>query len=1287
MRMDTRDLPRTAKSFRIVLLIAIALMFLPTFSAQGSAAQADPPPGVWRLVSSDQSDTWQGDNFHGLKSVYTPFNTGSSMGATYTQYNIQFNANQPQTIASMLNGTCDWYWEGGSIPAEAVPGTNYPFSMAVNATATGVGYMWTVNGYTLTSQSSGSIAFAQVFLDTSQTTSGSQQTSGALVFSAGQTEGETHTVTQLCQVDIVSVQTQYNYVWEKGGCVASLALPDDMQPNEEFTPIVTVVDADNKPVAPQSEAWYYNGSASSKTMKWNGKAATVEYEYTCPGQSTSKTVSVNIPPAAACRASIVLPDKLEPDKEFTPRLEVLDLEGKTITPEGITWSYNGMPAASPMKWDGKEAVVKAEYVCPVDQAPGTASATIPAANPGGWITVVGGLAAVIAAGLAAVAVGIGLIRGGKKPDKNPPAPRFILQVDKTVVEVKPKESAALNIQAWRIKPDGSTVPASEAIIQVNVPQTPAGLAASPVSGVGSLRCLFSVPNPTVCADLTVTISARAGTSSTSATVLVKIVPVYELLMEWHDPSRTRLTPGEAEIYAWAQLNATPLPDAQTTPDQLAGKITWAVEGPNAALVELKTAPPISSPPYVKQGFLWIPVRALAPRPGETPQPGSPTLKAKFLGDKPPLEKSLTLDLGEDLVLGAWVQGKNQADVLYNRSLSTPAWDFSEIIAYFHRPDNDRSPANPSFEYQLTADCVTFDPPVLQVTDVYAHDRDQYTIRVELIPGTDLEASFGPDLCGLNGTIQVKLEVRAKNGGIYPAGAAYRLRPQLELFAHPEKLDGRKFKGLDLAADEFVADADDAYRVLVGCCRTDKPGPREVHKIEQVDPTWWEFTESLSGDSSNGYTPTRPADEGADERALAIQAQKPLLYAAGVETGALKLKIEGSLGSALPEQYLRTPLKAELDVKPLLPSLHLWVVPGKNRGTSEAWLMVHLGAERTRPLADTVIKVQTETVGGSGPQLLTNSLEHETSIVTGTNGSEQVNLVYSGLNWGNYQEALFTVSARLVKSNSDLESEAVKVAVNVKENVRQVLADLLARAEMLKLNNPYFENRSLGFTSLIDLTEYRPFVRGPVWNACEQFSGNESAYAKGDKRAKFAHDYVCSEFRDRVAAWLVRRRHYQAGNAGRVEEIARMNGIEFDNFIVASGFHNYEALFLSGMAPTDDPRGVDPWWKQSWKDEAYLEPDGLISNNWERYYAIETAAWLTVALTPVAVGTFLYTGGAGTAIFIESLGPIIAAYAAGTAGELSDDRMYENGQYAYRGAHKYVGREMFIKDWTAEGSSE
>ena len=50
------------------------------------------------------------------------------------------------------------------------------------------------------------------------------------------------------------------------------------------------------------------------------------------------------------------------------------------------------------------------------------------------------------------------------------------------------------------------------------------------------------------------------------------------------------------------------------------------------------------------------------------------------------------------MLGAWVLGKKQADVIFDTQGDTPHWMVPEIVTYFHDPLDDSTPVHPGFEY-------------------------------------------------------------------------------------------------------------------------------------------------------------------------------------------------------------------------------------------------------------------------------------------------------------------------------------------------------------------------------------------------------------------------------------------------------------------------------------------------------------------------------------------------------------------------------------------------------------
>ena len=1352
-----------------LLLLALAASWLPVRTA-GAAPAPDvvrqDQEGVWMLTGSDTSDTWKGDKFHGMDSSYSPFYGDSSIGAVYTQLSIKF-PDIPQTVAVELTGTCSWEWDGGRIPLKIQPGTGYPFSMSATASYTGSTLLGaTVNAVTRTT-GGGDIAFTQAYLDVSgQNTYDRQSTGGSLALSAGQNEGEVRTVTLLCGVDIVTVQQTYTYVWKRTGCTATLSLPTGVTPGNSFTPQLTLVDFNNKPIQAEKETWYYNGEISqppmrwdgkeavvkydytcpgddkvrttsltipaassckatltlpesmeaektftiqvsvvnqnnepvtpkteswflndvpgTQTMLWDGKKAVVKYDYTCPGDTEVKTVSIIVPPAKTCLASIVLPDDMAENETFTPSANVVDLvEEKLVIPLQEKWYYEDEEAAPPILWDGRKASLKYEYVCPLDMKLKTVETTIPGRD-NTWIVVIGGVAAVAAAALTAA----GVSRGRKA--KKESAAKYILQVDQSLLEMRAKESKSIHIQAWKVSSDGSTEPAANAALLVSLPAANAGLNASPASGTGGMVCTFSLPHPTVCADVLVTITASVGAQKVSTVVTVRIIPLYELDLSWVDFDNRQLEPGGKEVYAKASVKATPMPDPRTTPDDLARSITLRVEGPNCSMVVLASSPPTYQRPYVQSGSLWIPMHASTLPAGIALESGNPSLFATFTDGHQKLENELPLELKGESVLGAWALGKKRADVCFDRQAEPPHWDVPEIVAYFHDPNDDSKPVTPGFGYSLDNDSVQFAPDVLQVEEIYAHAKDQYTLKCEVNPSVNLEDSFGEDLEEHGGIIKVTITPHTAQENFKPAVVYLQLRPQFELFATQGEEAAREYKKLQLEPMEVVLDGDDVLPLYIGVCRSDKLIDRSTDCPEnELDPALWTFKSFLKGSRADDLAAELPEELQPDEDPkILIKSRRPTLAKESTGEDKLTLHLEGSLASGAPMHFMRTLSSFDLELKPLTPDLKLWVVPGKNRGNSEAWMVVYLGGAPNRRLADTILNVKVQSKGQG--KLLTPDGDEKASVITGDDGSEQVNLWYKELNWSNYREGLFTVSASISNRAGDMESDAVTATVNVGENVSKLLADLLSSAQMLKLNNPYYEG-SLGVGDLVSLTTYRPATRGPAWNAALTIASfidtSGSAQGKTGKLTdQFARDYVCSEYRDRIAEWLITRRHYRTGSLYSIERAQSMNGIEFDHFTIG-GVHQYEALFLSGMEPTADPRGLDPWWKQNWHDEAYLDPDGLITNNWERLYSAETAAWLQAALTPLAM-LGIWSGGVTVAVLIELLGPVIIAYTAATAGDLGSkwemDTAYEGGQYHFnREDNRYTPRDAFLKDWAAD----
>ena len=311
--------------------------------------------------------------------------------------------------------------------------------------------------------------------------------------------------------------------------------------------------------------------------------------------------------------------------------------------------------------------------------------------------------------------------------------------------------------------------------------------------------------------------------------------------------------------------------------------------------------------------------------------------------------------------------------------------------------------------------------------------------------------------------------------------------------------------------------------------------------------------------------------------------------------------------------------------------------------------------------------------------------------TGPDGSAEAILWYHGLDWSSWQQALFKLECVVVrKVGEPIESEPVKLVVNVAQNVRDLLATLVKGAESLHLNNPYYEDPRWGLTDIVALTTFRAPMRGPIWNFCTSLSGQEAASQSKDKKiawkAKFARDYVCSEYRDRIARWLMARRNYRPGQPDHVDMMSRMNGIEFDHFFLGGelgALHNFEAIFLSGMEPEEDP--------QEWTSVAYADPDGLITANFGRIYSAEFVAWANAVGIPVVAGLVLSGWGGSLAVVTTALLELVAAYTLVSGVSVNKDSVYSLAKgyqfYAFgKAALPYVGREQFVGDWVAANPS-
>jgi hypothetical protein len=952
--------------------------------------------------------------------------------------------------------------------------------------------------------------------------------------------------------------------------------------------------------------------------------------------NTPANSGTGTPAAGSCLATIQVDSALQPGQDVSLRAVVVDAQQNPVTPAQETWIFNGVEAAG-MQWDGKAASVEYRYVCPLDGQTHSASLDIPPfpgaqppSNPGGpnWIVVVGGLGLVGAAAVAAI-VGGGLLiasngKQGAKPA--PQAPKYILQLDKSALEVKPGQSIPLCIQAWRVTPSGAAVPAPEASLQVILPLSPAGLVVTPAAGQGAvLNCAFSVPKPSVCADLVVTVVAVAGGTQTQASVSVRIVPLYDIQLAWNDPQQGALQPGGKEVWARAAVTATP-PDPRSNADALAGQIALTVQGPGSDWIRLQTQSPTAQPPYVANGMMWIPVQAVPPAPGGAQPAGSPSLVARLATGSQAIEKRLTLNLTQPAIFDAWGQGKKQVDVVYDEK--SQEWSFGGITVYFHPPEKDAEVVPPPEGCDLFHPQFLTEPADILDVQQYGAERPGYfTANVSLHKGADLSQLSNRNPDG-NAQIPLTIRVSGDNQSPYESTITYTLIPtkvSFQVVAHDgalQKLNGsRQYAGLELEPLMAVADGEDRLP-LAGFFRKSTPaqsepgGPLAGLRGSQVNALE-DIGEVVSVEwvtSRDSYDFRVPEPDAANTRNgfLSYTAQSARLIEADPDRihEPARLAFEVRLKPETAAIYQLETERVEIAVQFQYPKLWLWVVPGRRRDLSEAYAYLEIQPAH-KSLPDRKVELAIVNPAASTLSLHNCPAVDETYSLADVGGpgsagdpgidkdmvvgSAHWGLKYAGMTWENLGQACFQIRCSLLdqKGAPVLSTTAI---VDVNENVgtllRTITTDIGLRAQ---LDNPYWLDSSVPY-----------LFRGPIWNFMQGFG---------------KAPYVCSVMRDTLIEYMDRRRNYmgrsEPSTQAAVERMKSMNGIEFEKYRFPVA-HLWAGIFLSGMDRYGDYRCLDPWWEQRWLGE-WNRIEALPSKYYEEKQIAKCAA-ASVALAAALAAT-------------------------------------------------------------------
>jgi hypothetical protein len=1001
-----------------------------------------------------------------------------------------------------------------------------------------------------------------------------------------------------------------------------------------------------------------------------------------------------------CDATIYVPAGLKAGDTLSPSADVTSVDGKPI--QGTiaeVWTLNGTQANS-VTYLGKPVDIVLQLSCQGHAqefhatysngklTQGTNGPSDDNSGPPIWLVAGAGAAALAAAAAAIMRMRPKTPQKGGSPQPQPGPAGYILQTSAQLVEVGPGDRKTLDFRAWRVDAQGGYMPAPEAAISLAVAGQSAGLLVEPRSGYGQLQAVVTLTGPAQPGEVQVVANATTGDGGTQAMVAIRIVqhPVIELVLS--DPGK-RLREGGDPIWARARVLNDPA-DPKSVDPVLTGQIQFTVEGPNAGSVAPSGA-------ASHDGCQWVQV-GWAASSGSGPADGNPMLVARTVANGQPLRATVSLVIERDVRLAAFVNGGRRAAATFDAAAG--GWDLPAISAYFQQAGADDQPVAPPIADWADRLRLEVDPPVVELVGIGERAPNQYEVSVHLAGGVDLESFFGKQLADREGVVSVRLSVTDPGAGAgWSASVEYQLRPRLELFAHPYPDPEHRFwQSATLSGGEFVTDSEDSLALVIGCCRADKAGPRRAGEIEVVPIDWWTVDSSV--DCSGGILAAADLDvrdetDDGDLRVKSVRTLRPIVRQAGAGEAGLNFQLSTTLGTGIPSNYEPVSPSLKLAVQPHLLDLRTWIVPGMQRGSSELWALLFLAGRPDIPVPDAILSVHAEALSAGGPTLGDAGGSSDSATTTASDGTASLPLLYQGLNWTNWDQAVFRVDCRVTaKTGTQAASDPVSLDVNVADNVRRLLGELVDKNKSLHLANPYYDDPEWHLSTLLSASGWRNEIRGPIWNLCTSMSGQESASQSPDARtrwrSKFARDYVCSEYRDRIAHWLISRRNYQAGRAEQIATMAQMNGIEFDHFYLGGdlgALHNFEALFLAGMNPEDDPRAIDPWWKQTWNDPAYRGPDGLISSTWEQAYAAEFVAWANVLGLPVVAGLLLTGLGGTLAVVTAAVAEAVGAYTVLAGVSVNADSVYNGAkgyQFYSRGASSlpYVGIGTFVKDWLA-----
>lgn len=708
-------------------------------------------------------------------------------------------------------------------------------------------------------------------------------------------------------------------------------------------------------------------------------------------------------------------------------------------------------------------------------------------------------------------------------------------------------------------------------------------------------------------------------------------------------------------------------------------------------------------------------------------------------------------------LTALVKGAKTAEVRYVRpEFGEPHWDLPNITYSFSKPGEEYFP-QPFKDYVHVLPQAQPDQPALAFSPPQA-SLDSELVReipVQLAGSDDIDQSAGSIWLERDGKVQVSLRI----GQTKPLPQelkdtiTYHFVPSARLVAYPcdenglgEPAQGHTYLlqakpeakppspaeasasccAISLGEGEFVADGTDRLYIAAGFRRSDWPTPSPQDKrilpygrIEQYDVTIKvdqvpndDFDVQLYPSTVAGLflisvrsrKPllagqfVRPAISSTDQTAQPALAQRTL----GAVAGKVTLHITGRLNEA-PPSYEVESLETEIELKPRYLSGQLWVIPGRYRDSASVCLLTYLAPHpkdvlpgiKTRLTVRNLV-LESKTEASPKPEDIPRLELYGPDLVqTDRMGCAQWELFYRGLTWQNLDKAVFEISGSIedYKGNS---VAADFFTIHVRENIASLLKDLFQERTGLSLTNPFF--RQPEFYQQLRLFSWRPYLRGPLLTLLADRI-QASGAAQSPETASPSLDtagFASPQIRDRVAAWLFKRRHYQPENPSQIEKLKEMNGIDFEVFHIP-GVHSWIAIFPSGMQSVENPRCLDPWWSQEWEDPRYQVLEALPDMKAEQAYSLAATTWMTLNPLPMASAMLKILRQIDPSAKLLSINEVSASIIAAapvyaSAGQSITPRQIDRNKMSCAELNQenlwtYHDITEFVSDWIREKGSE